>query len=288
MQSLHTKGILATILAALIWSTGGVFIKILPQDAFTILMFRSLYAAFLFAFVFGKKIWQINRYSVGASLSYVIVLFGFVQATKLTTAANAIFLQYTAPVFVLLLEPFLLKTKLTRVNSITVLICFLGLSLFFIGDFRTPDNWLGISLALCSGLGLTAVLLFQRKNDPDMQPASIFYGNILVALLVAPFVSGISEISISAHGILLFLGLGQIGFGWMLFTYGQRYLSAVESSLIAMLEPVLNPVWVLIWYGEAPGFWAGVGGMLIIGALILRLVALEWKRRKRLKVPGSL
>ncbi|HRO73277.1 MAG TPA: DMT family transporter, partial [Saprospiraceae bacterium] len=147
MDIYRSRAVLMTVAAAVFWSTGGLIIKILPQDAFTILFYRSLYAAILFIFIFRKSLLRINKISIVSSLFYAPLLILFVSATKLTTAANAIFLQYSAPAFVLLLEPYFNKVRLTKINIVTVILCFTGMCLFFVEQFSKPDNWLGIWLA---------------------------------------------------------------------------------------------------------------------------------------------
>ncbi len=279
MEIHRSKAVLATVFAAVFWSTGGLFIKLLPQDAFTILFYRSLYAAILFIFIFRKKILRINKISIISCLFYAPLLILFVSATKLTTAANAIFLQYSAPALVLLLEPYFNKVKLTRINIITVILCILGMILFFVEQFSRPDNWLGIWLALLSGVVLAGLLISQKMNHTDYQPGAVFWGNILVCLLTLPHVTQVALPTMDEHALLLLLGFGQLGLGYALFVYGQKYLPALESSLIGMLEPLLNPVWVFIGYGENPGFWAILGGMIIVGALIFRLYWIEIKSK---------
>lgn len=279
MEIHRSKAVLATVFAAVFWSTGGLFIKLLPQDAFTILFYRSLYAAILFIFIFRKKILRINKISIISCLFYAPLLILFVSATKLTTAANAIFLQYSAPALVLLLEPYFNKVKLTRINIITVILCIVGMILFFVEQFSRPDNWLGIWLALLSGVVLAGLLISQKMNHTDYQPGAVFWGNILVCLLTLPHVTQVPLPTMDEHALLLLLGFGQLGLGYALFVYGQKYLPALESSLIGMLEPLLNPVWVFIGYGENPGYWAILGGMIIVGALIFRLYWIEIKSK---------
>src|SRR6187551_2029972 len=130
MHNQHIRGIVATMAAALIWSTAGVLVKLLHQDAFTILCYRSLYAGLLFLAVFRKEAMHFDRRAFLISFFYAPLLICFVTATKLTTAANAIFLQYLAPAIVLVIEPRLLGIKMKRYNLITVVICLLGLSFF--------------------------------------------------------------------------------------------------------------------------------------------------------------
>lgn len=282
MEAIRKHGIIATIIAAILWSTGGLFIKILPQSAFVILFYRSVYAGALFLIVFRSKALKINKLSIAASIFYTILLITFVNATKLTTAANAIFLQYTAPAFVLLLEPRIFRIPLKPINVFTVILSFFGMALFFVDQLET-DNWLGIGLAALSGMALTGFVLCQRLNSANYQENSILMGNLWVILYVLPYVYDDLHATVTEHSILLFLGIFQIGLGYIFFTYGQRILPAIESSLIALLEPVLNPIWVLIGYGETPSRWAIMGGAIIIFSLIIRLLYLEWVRAQMLK-----
>jgi drug/metabolite transporter (DMT)-like permease len=144
--------------------------------------------------------------------------------------------------------------------------------LFFFEQFERPENLTGIILALMAGLFLAGLLLIQRKNHPDYQAGSIFYGNLIVVACMFPWFKA----SPYPQGIelvyLIFLGFIQLGLGFVLFTYGQRYISAIESSLLAMIEPLLNPIWVMIGYGEYPSKWAYVGGFIILSSLIIRLL----------------
>jgi DME family drug/metabolite transporter len=283
MNQTRSFAILLTILAAILWSTGGLFIKLLPLDAFTILFYRSLYAGLIFILIFRKSLFRFNRLSVISSLFYAPLLITFVTSTKLTTAANAIFLQYTAPAFVLLLEPYFIRTKLKKINIFTVVVCFTGMVLFFVEQFTKPDNWLGIWLAVGSGFILTGLLITQKMNKPEFQPGAVFMGNMLVCVITLPWFISSPLPSFSENNFLMILGFGQLGLGFALFLYGQKYLPAIESSLIAMLEPILNPVWVFLGHGEFPGYWAVVGGMVIIIALVFRLYWIEVYEKRLLK-----
>ncbi len=282
MSQTRSFAILLTVLAAIFWSTGGLFIKLLPLDAFTILFYRSFYAGLFFLIIFGKKLFIFNRLSIISSLFYAPLLIAFVTSTKLTTAANAIFLQYTAPAFVLLLEPYFMRTKLKRINVITVILCFIGMALFFVDQFAKPESWLGIWIALANGFFLTGLIISQKMNKPEFQPGAVFTGNILVCLITLPWFISNPLPSIAENNYLMILGFGQLGLGFALFLYGQRHLHAIESSLIAMLEPILNPVWVFWGYGENPGYWAIIGGLVIIASLAFRHYWIEILEKKRI------
>ncbi|MBP6568865.1 MAG: DMT family transporter [Saprospiraceae bacterium] len=281
MDSHRRFGIIMTILAATLWSTGGLFIKLLPLDAFTILFYRSFYAAVIFIIIFRKSLFRFNKLSLVSILFYAPLLIAFVTSTKLTTAANAIFLQYTAPAVVLLLEPYFVRTKLTKINIFTVAVCFAGMCLFFVEQFSRPDNWLGIWIAFFNGLILAGFLIIQKMNKPEFLPGAVFLGNIVVCLITLPWFIENPFPTFQENNYLMILGFGQLGLGFALFLFGQKYLPAIESSLISMLEPLLNPVWVFIGYGENPGYWAMVGGLVIIAALIFRLYWIEVREKQR-------
>lgn len=267
----HLKGIMAVVAASVVWSTGGLFIKLLPFNAMTILFYRSLLAAILFGVVYRREVLEVNRLSWAASGFYALLLISFVSAVKLTTAANAIFLQYTAPVYVLLLEPKLFGLKLQRINIFTIIACVLGMGLFFSDNLQGGGAW-GNVIALASGVFLAGLLLTQRLNDRRHYIAAIFWGNILVALVGLPWFVAAPVPTPPQALMLLFLGFVQIGVGYLLFTYGLKRTLAIESALIAMIEPILTPVWVWLGYNEQPSAWAILGGGIIVVALSIRTI----------------
>lgn len=280
----HRKGLLAVIASALLWSTGGIFIKLISLNAFQLSCLRSFFAALVFLILFRKKLLEVNGLTFLNSLFYAAILILFVIATKMTTAANAIFLQYTAPIYVLFLEPLINKTKYQLVNIVTIVFCFIGMVLFFIGEL-SPGYLEGNIIALLSGIAFAAFLIGMRKNRPEYQFSSIFYGNVLITLVCLPSMFSVKAISISDFGMIAFLGIFQIGLAYAIFSYGLKRVYAIEASLISMIEPVLNPVWVFIWYGEVPAFLAITGGIIIITAISLRAFILESSLlQKRLKI----
>ena len=274
----YTLGVLATILAALIWSTAGVLVKLLPQDAFTILFYRSLYAGILFFMVFRREALRLDRRALLISAFYAPLLICFVTATKLTTAANAIFLQYISPALVLIIEPKLLGSRMKRYNAVTVVACLAGMSFFLLEQKGASHHWMGDGLALLSGFFSAGLVLSLRFSQRQQQMSGILYGNLWVVLFTLPWFLRSAPPAGHEHLMLAFLGFVQIGFGFLLFTYGQRRIPALEGSLIAILEPILNPVWVLIWYGEWPSPWSISGGAIILAALTIRMVYLYKKK----------
>ncbi|MGA7720966.1 MAG: EamA family transporter [Ignavibacteriaceae bacterium] len=270
----HQKGLIAVFTAGLMWSTGGIFIKLITLNALQICFLRSIWAALVFIAIFKNKIFYANLFTFINALLYIGVLILFVSATKITTAANAIFLQYTAPIYVLIFEPIINKTKYEKVNIITIVVCFAGMSLFFFGKITAGDMW-GNILGLLSGIALAGFLLGMRKNKKEYQFSSIFYGNIMVSLFCLSSIFNKPDLSISNLIMVSFLGIFQLGISYAIFSYGLIRVHAIEASLIAMIEPVLNPVWVFFGYGEVPSIMAIAGGIIIISAIIVRAFIYE-------------
>jgi drug/metabolite transporter (DMT)-like permease len=265
----HNKGIVAVFLTAILWSSGGLFIKLISLDSMELSFFRCAIAAVVFALMFRKRVLKLNPLALLNSFAYAAVLILFVIATKTTTAANAIFLQSTAPIYVLIFEPLLTKTKWERINIITIVVCFLGMILFFMGDL-TPGDIKGNIAALLAGVAFAAFFLGMKKNEPQYGESSIFYGNVIVALICIPFITDMNSISVQDFAMVSFLGVFQIAFAYALFSYGLKRIIAVEASIISMFEPVLNPIWVFIGYGEVPSFYAIIGGIIIMTAITVR------------------
>ncbi|HEY6437049.1 MAG TPA: EamA family transporter, partial [Ignavibacteriaceae bacterium] len=224
----HQKGILYVFTAALLWSSGGLFIKLISFSAMQLSFFRCAIAAITFALIFRKQILLMNKLSLINSVIYAIVLITFVIATKTTTAANAIFLQATAPIYVLIFEPLINKTRYERINIITVSVCVIGMILFFVGKLE-PGHLEGNLVALISGITFAALFLGMKKNDQKYQQSSIFWGNILVALICIPFLSSLEMITFSDLWMVSFLGVFQIALAYAFFASGLKRILAVEA-----------------------------------------------------------
>ncbi len=260
--------------AAIIWSTGGLFIKWTSISGLELSFGRSLLAAITVAIFTRREGFGLNPVTAFASVLYGALLLLFVLATKETTAANAIFLQYTAPLYVLVLEPLLYKEKFRKRDLITVVVCVLGMSLFFVGKLR-PEDVRGNLLALGSGLCFAFYfILLRHSTSRDVNRASsVIYGNLLVVLIAAP--AGLKVLpNINTHDALsvLYLGVVQIGLAYTLFTLGMsRGIRSLDAGIVGYIEPVLNPVWVFLVLGERPSKWALVGGGIIISAVVVHM-----------------
>jgi drug/metabolite transporter (DMT)-like permease len=265
----HQKGILFVFIAGLLWSTGGLFIKLISLPSMQLAFFRCTIAAITFGIIFRKRILLFNKMTFLNSVFYAAILITFVISTKTTTAANAIFLQSTAPIYVLIFEPIFNKTKYERINIITVAVCVIGMLLFFVGKLE-PGHIEGNIIALLSGVAFASFFLGMKNNDPKFQQSSIFYGNILVALISIPFLFSLEVLRVEDLWMVSFLGVFQIAIAYAFFSSGLKRIYAVEASIISMIEPVLNPVWVFIGYGETPTIFAIIGGLIIISAITTR------------------
>jgi drug/metabolite transporter (DMT)-like permease len=221
---------------------------------------------------------------------YAALLVLFVVATKLTTAANAIFLQYTAPVYVLILEPLFYKEKFRARDFVTVAACVAGMSLFFVGKLR-PEDVTGNLFALASGVcfALFFLLLRHSKARQVNRAAAAIYGNLIVVVLCAPAFFGAVRRGISPedYGRLAYLGIVQIGFAYLLFTLAMaRGLRSLDAGIVGYVEPVLNPIWVFLFLGERPSGWAIIGGAIIIASVIVHML-LEAKAKRGLAVASA-
>jgi DME family drug/metabolite transporter len=271
--------------AALLWSTGGLFIKWTTLSGLELSFGRSLFAAITVALFTRHEGFGINRLTAVASVLYAVLLLLFVLATKQTTAANAIFLQYTAPVYLLILEPLVYKEKFRSRDLMTVLVCIAGMTLFFVGKLR-PQDVTGNLLALASGLcfALYVLLLRHAKARTVNRASSVIYGSLLLVIFTAP--AGLAAIPrLTQHDVLvvLYLGVVQIGLAYTLFTVAMaRGVRSLDAGIVGYIEPVLNPIWVFLVLGEKPSGWALLGGVIIIIAVVSHMLldARETRARK--------
>jgi drug/metabolite transporter (DMT)-like permease len=283
--------ILYVLAAALLWSTGGLFIKATPLGAFELSFGRSLLAALTVAVLTRREGFGLNPLMLVTSVLYAALLLLFVVANKLTTAANAIFLQYTAPVYVLLLEPWMFKERFRMSDLAVVAACVGGMSLFFVGQLR-PQDWEGNTAALGSGVCFAFFLLLLRHQRAGKinRASSAIYGNLLVCLITAPaFTRVAGALTLKDVAIIAYLGVIQIGLAYTLFTLGiARGVRSLDAGVVGYVEPMLNPVWVFLFLGERPSKWAIVGGSIIIAAVLAHTITLARRRGEARRGEGRL
>lgn len=273
---------LYVLFGVLLWSTGGLFIKLTTLNAFAVNAGRSLFAAVTVAVFTYHKGLRLDRFTLLSSFLYAGTLSCFVYANKTTTAANAIFLQYTAPIYILILAPFILKEKFRFSDLITVVLCLAGMSLFFLepqnaANTLATDVFTGNIAALFSGVffGLYFILLRHPRSLQKNPALSVFYGNIIIVLLMIPLLwNNPPQPGLLDAASIAYLGIFQIGLAYVLFTYGVAHgVRSLDASIVGFVEPLLNPIWVFLFIGETPSKWALFGGIIVIGAVIFHTLA---------------
>lgn len=264
------KAVIYMIITALLWSTGGLLIKLVDLNSMAISGIRSGIAAItLLPFVnLTKK--TLNVQGLLGAVFYALTLLCFVTANKMTTSANAIFLQYTAPIWIILYTRFILKEKLLKSDTLSVIIIFIGMGLFFL-DNLDSGKLAGNIIALMSGVSFAGMLIFMKHKENESPINTVFIGNIIAFIISSPFYFQRVPSSKSILGLIL-LGVFQIGIAYLFYAKSVKYLSTIEAILIPVIEPLLNPVWVIIFLGELPGLISVIGGFVVIVTLVIRSI----------------
>ena len=259
------------IIAALMWSLGGLFIKLVNLNPMVITGIRSLGAAVVLLIYIKKPKLYWNRYFFTGVLAYSMMVILYVISIRLTTAANAIFLEFTAPLYVVAFSYFLLNERINRFDIFAMVIIFLGMGLFFMDELSFYGFW-GNILALLAGVCLALVTVLIRK-EKESAFEIVFFGNALTTIICLPFIiQGFSSTTQVDWFIIFGLGIFQLGIPYLLYTTALKYVSALDAILVGMLEPVFNPIWVYIFVGEAMGEWAFVGAALVIIGTLGRVI----------------
>lgn len=278
-QKEKQRAILAMVACACLWSMGGIFIKVIPWHPVLIASVRSLISAAVFYLYMKKEghhlVW--NRTSLWGGIFLAAVFLLFVSATKLTTSANAIVLQFTNPVFILLFSVLFLKQKPRGGDIATVTMTLFGISLFFL-DQLTPGNLLGNLIAILSGVCFGAMFVITGHASEEDRMSGILLGHLFTAAAGIPFLFLTPPaISPLAVGGILVLGIVQLGIPYILYGIAAKHCSPLTCSLIAAIEPLLNPVWVLLFYGEVPGFYALIGAAVVLASVLSWII---WSQKQ--------
>ena len=264
------KALLLLVATAIMWSLGGILIKSINANPLAIAGTRSAITAVVLLLVLRKPKFTWSGPQIGAALSYAATTIFFVTATKTTTAANAIFLQYTAPIYVAFLGAWLLKEQTKLLDWITVFIVMVGMVLFFL-DNLTPTGLFGNVIAVASGISFAFLTIFMRMQKDGSPLESILLGNLITAAIGLPFLSR-SLPDASGWLRLVILGVVQLGIPYILYSKAIKHVTALEAILIPVIEPLLNPVWVFLMLGEAPGPLSLIGGIIVLAAITVKCV----------------
>lgn len=266
----HSRAVLLLLFSAIIWSTSGLGIKLIEWGPMAILSSRSILAAMVMLIYLRRPQFTFSRWQLIGALAYIGTQLFFIAGTQLTTAANAIFLQFTAPVYVALLGGWLLGERPRKLDWIAMGLIFIGMGFFF-GDDLSLGGTYGNILGVMAGISM-AIMAIALRKERNASPASLLLlGNILAGILGFPWLiqEPFTQPTVS---IILYLGIVQIGMTFIFYSAAVKYVEALESMLIVSVEPILNPIWVFLVIDEAPGRWASLGGVIVMVAVLGRAI----------------
>ena len=265
------KGMLAMAVCACLWSIGGIFIKLIPWNAFVLAGFRSLIAGIVVViYLVVKRIKPVfNRKTLLIALSMSMTYLLFVLSTKLTTAANAIVLQYAAPVFVLLYGAMVKKERFRSADYLVVLFTFAGIALCFMTQLGGGSTF-GNVIALLSSLTFAGIFITGDNVTNETRLSGVLLGQMITAAVGIPFMA-FYPTQVSAVSVLyiVILGVIQLGIPFLLYSYALARAKPLPCVLLAVIEPLLNPVWVALFYGEKPGLLAFTGSLIVIVSITI-------------------
>jgi len=266
----HNKSVVLLLLAALCWSLAGVLFKYVDWPPMAAAGGRALIAVLFLVAACGRSIrFTWSPVQLGAAVAYAGCTVLFAVANKLTTAANAILLQYTAPVWIALFGTWLLGERASRADWLTIGVSFLGMGIFLYDGLRLHDL-AGILVAIGSGIFFAASVMLLRKQKAGSPVESIILGNVLGFLIGLPAIWSAPRLSAPTALALLALGIVQLGLAYLLYARAIKHVTALEAVVIPVIEPILNPIWVMIVFGERPSLLSLAGGVLVLGAVTWR------------------
>jgi len=262
------------LLAATLWSLAGVFIKILPLPPLTIVFYRSFFAMLFFVPWVRRSKAMPRRPLLFSMASYTAAISAFVAANKITTAANAIVLQYTAPLFVFIIARYLFRERITGASWLSLAVGMCGIGTICAASAGQSDGT-GVMVALLSGLLFSFYMVNLRFLRAVAPGTLTFLNNLACCLILLPWVRSELSLSFAEGWIVALMGIVQLGVPYWLFSKGVEKIPVQEAAMLVLIEPVLNPLWVAAAVGETPSTATLAGGALIIAGLALRYA---WQR----------
>lgn len=263
--------IIEMLICAALWSVAGIFIKLIPWNGFAVAGMRSLIAGLTIAvyMLITRHRYILSRRTVIGGIMTAGVYTCFTVANKLTTAANAIVLQYTCPVFIVILSAIFLKQKIRKNDLAVVIATLAGIALFFFDQLK-PGYILGNFVAIAAGMFMAVMFILVVNMEGDERFSTITNGQFLTFFVGLPFIIATKpEFTAAATASILVLGVFQLGISYILYVKSTQYCPPLACCLLGALEPLLNPVWVLIFDGERPGVWALIGGIIVVVSITL-------------------
>ncbi len=265
----HRSAVLLLIITSVLWSLGGVLLKQVDWHPMAKAGARSAIAAVVIYLWMRRPKFSWSRNQILGAAAYVGTVTTFVIAIDLTSAANAIFLQYTAPAYVALLGAWMLGERTMPRDWLCIALAVAGIGMLC-RDGIVSRSIPGIAAGMASGFSMALMVIFLRREKDGSPVAALLLGNIATALIGLPFGFFGKMPDVREWGILAVLGVFQLGVPYILYGLAIRHVKAIEGILLPMLEPVLNPVWVWLFLSETPGPWTMAGALLVLGAMGVR------------------
>lgn len=268
-MSKENKAIVEMLCCAALWSIAGIFIKMIPWNAFAVASMRSLVAGAVIAVYMAMKHYRFvfSRRALISGLLEGSVYLCFVCANKLTTAANAIVLQFTSPVFIVIYSALFFGEKIKKSDLTVVLFTLAGIALFFFDQLQ-GGYILGNCVAILSGMLMAGMFMTIGSLKGEERFSAVLIGQVFAFLVGLPFcLSGKLTLTPTAVISVLILGMFQLGISYILYAKSADYCPPLACCLLGALEPLLNPVWVFLFNGERPGLFALIGAVVVISAI---------------------
>lgn len=278
----RNRAILEMLLCAALWSIAGIFIKLIPWNSIVMAGLRSLIAGLvMFVYMRARGIgFTADRRSLAGGAALCLTLTCFVAANKLTTAANSIVLQFTAPMFIVVFSALFLKKRFSRADVLAVVLTMAGISLFFF-DQLTPGHLAGNCVAIFAGMAFACYYMSLEGASESQRMSAILIAHGLTFLVGLPFTFVYPpELSAAPVACILVLGVVQLGIPYVLLGRASGACPPLACSLLGAVEPLLNPVWVFIFDGEAPGLWALIGGVVVVATITVWCVYGDLRGKK--------
>jgi drug/metabolite transporter (DMT)-like permease len=270
------RALVLLVLCGALWSSAGVLIKLIDWPPGAIWSARCAIAAAALYAIRRPSLTRIEPAEWGAAAALAATTGLFIAANKLTTPANAILIQYSAPVWVALLGPWFVGERVTRLDWLAIAVVLFGITLFFL-DELTFDHAIGNVVALAAGvsfalgaLTMRRVALTETPSGPIDPLRPLLLGNLLGAAVGAPFLLGAGPLDAVGWSALLALGVVQQAIAYLCYAAAIRHARALDVILVPIVEPILSPLWVALAFGEWPGRWALLGGAIVVGAVTAR------------------
>jgi drug/metabolite transporter (DMT)-like permease len=259
---------LLLLAAAILWSLGGVLIKSIDWTPMAIAGSRSLIAIVVIGMVMPDVCRKISWRILPGALAYAGTVVLFVIATKLTSAANAIFLQYTAPIYIAVISPWVLRERTKPLDWLLILVALCGVALFFV-DQLSLEGLSGVIAALASGVSFAWLTVFMRLHRNESPEAIVLLGNVLTLLFASPWMFPFANLERNGIWILL-LGILQLAIPYLLYSQAIKHIRALDAAIISIIEPILNPIWVILVKGEHASRWSIFGGAIVLTTSLFR------------------